>query len=247
MESTEALGAPFPPTANTKSVLDYWRNRSMPDQVTIDWLERIGLSPNLGKRNLDGLRFLGLIDEAGHTTDIARKVREAPDDEYLSVLEAVIRDAYSFVFSIRDPSIDTRSRIEDAFRKQEPSAQRSRMVAYFLGLCNLAGIPLKEAPPSRDSARNRVGAPRKSPQTKPAGSKVVFADRSAATKPSTHTSSSSLSELDDSGLLDPILAGLLKTVSRVETLDELDEWFQVFRATFALFSNLKRKTTPEGS
>jgi hypothetical protein len=109
---------------------------------------------------LQGLRYLGLINEAGYTTEVAERLRVSPAEEFPAVLEAVVRTAYAKIFALRDPSLDARPRIEDAFRTESPAAQRSRMVACFLGLCAFAGIPLKEAPPSRE-VRNRVGTPRK--------------------------------------------------------------------------------------
>lgn len=160
MDNTPQLGPPYGPPGNIRTVIETWRDRSMPEEVTKEWLERIGLSPNLATRNLHGLRFLGLINEGGYTTDVAERLRVAPAEEFPAVLEKIVRTAYAKIFALRDPAVDARSRIDDAFRHESPAAQRSRMVACFLGLCAFAGIPLKEAPPARE-VRNRVGAPRK--------------------------------------------------------------------------------------
>lgn len=190
----------------------------MPDQVTDDWLVKIGLSPNLTAKNRHALNFLGLIDEQGYTTDVARRIREATSDDYAKVLEEIVRKAFARVFAIRNPSEDSRKRIEDAFRKEEPSAQRGRMVAYFLGICALAGIPLKEPPRGNAAARSRVGVPRKKdevgnppPPPPPSQSKVTTPDS-----------------------YDPILTGLLNRVPEITTLGALDDWYQVFRAAFDL-------------
>jgi hypothetical protein len=165
MDTIEELGPPYGPPGNLETVIETWRDRSMPEQVTKEWLERIGLSPNLASRNLHGLRYLGLINEAGYTTEVAERLRVTPAEELPSMLEGVVRKAYAKIFAIRDPSVDARSRVDDAFRHETPSGQRSRMVACFLGLCAMAGIPLKEAPPARET-RNRVGQPRKKAETR---------------------------------------------------------------------------------
>lgn len=159
--SIVANGPPYGPPANLKTIIEFWRDRNMPEQITKDWLTRIGLSPNLTSQNLLALRYLDLIDENGNTTEAAERLRVARSDEYPSVLEGIVRKAYAKILEFADPSKDSKTRITDAFRQEQPSAQRSRMVTCFLGLCAMAGIPLKEAPPTRTESQNRVGKARK--------------------------------------------------------------------------------------
>jgi hypothetical protein len=236
VETAKRMGPPYGPVQNTKTVIEQWRDRSMPDQVGEDWLEKIGLSPNLAPKNLHGLRFLGLIDEQGYTTDVARRLREATSEEYAAVLEQIVRKAFAPVFAIRNPSEDSRLRIEDAFRKEEPSAQRKRMVAYFLGICALAGIPLKEPPRGSAAGKSRVGVPRKGPlPTNPP-------DTPPINPPATGTVKQPplFSTLHVPATYDLVLAGLLNRVPSIQTTAALDQWFSVFRAAFELIAPNKK-------
>jgi len=135
-----SLGPPYGPPANLDVIFRAWREHRMPASIGREWFEKIGLSPNLAPRNLHALRYLGLIDRADTPTALAERLRVAAGDDYPAVLEKIVRTAYASVFALRDPAIDPRSRLEDAFRHEKPSAQRARMVACFLGLCRQAAI-----------------------------------------------------------------------------------------------------------
>lgn len=232
---------PYGPAANLKTVFETWRDRSMPESVGKEWLERIGISPNLTAKNLHALRFLGLIDAEQYTTSVAQRLRTATSEEYPVVLEEILRRAYHRVFEIRNPSVDSRTRIDDAFRHEQPQAQRSRMVACFLGLCALAGIPLKEAPPVRDSPSRRGSA---SGSKKPRES-VAASDPAPPRFSEVRTVFQSPPPARASGAFNEILSGLLKAVEDLESVEELDEWFQVFRATFLFVRSRTDKAKSE--
>lgn len=237
-EESTGLGPPYGPVANLKTVFETWRDRSMPEQVEKDWLERIGISPHLTAKNLHALRFLGLIDQDGYTTSVAGRLRVASSEEYPAVLEEIIRKAYRFVFEIRDPAVDARNRIEDTFRKEMPQAQRSRMVALFLGLCQLALMPLREAPPTR-SPREGKQAPRK-----PRSMTVAASDNLAPLMERTaemRRPEMTVSTLRTTTGLDPILGQLINTLPQIDSADELDTWYTVFRSAFSLVCDLKAK------
>ncbi|GAC1428667.1 MAG: hypothetical protein NVSMB5_23320 [Candidatus Velthaea sp.] len=154
------LGPPYGPPSNLRTIFAAWRDRRMPLSIGREWFERIGLSGNLAPRNLHALRYLGLIDHADAPTPLAERLRVASADEYPAVLERVVRTAYGKVFAVRDPAIDSRARLDDAFRHEKPSAQRSRMVACFVGLCAQAGITLKASPAKVPVGPSRIGRPR---------------------------------------------------------------------------------------
>jgi len=238
------LGPPYGPVANLKTIFNTWRDRSMPEQVDKDWLERIGISPHLTAKNLHALRFLGLIDDLGFATPVAGRLRVASAEEYPSVLEEIIRKAYRFVFEIRDPAVDARNRIEDPFRKEMPQAQRSRMVALFLGLCQLALMPLKEAPPTR-APRDGKQAPRKPREMSAAAADNLqpLLERSSELR----RVDSAVSVLREAPGLDPILRQLINTLPQIDSADELDKWYTVFRSAFSLVCDLKAKAAVEAS
>jgi hypothetical protein len=214
----------------------------MPEIVSKDWLERMGVSSNLTAKALHALRYLGLIDDKGYTTEAAQRLRTATSEEYPSVLEEIIRKAYRKVFEVRNPSVDSRTRVDDAFRQEQPQAQRSRMVACFLGLCSLAGIPLKEAPPVRDLVARRsppASAGVKRPRESPVPQEPPPPEPRRATP--THQATAGLRF----PTVSPVLAGLLETVGGLETAEDLDEWFQVFRAAFVFVRNQASKNKSE--
>lgn len=147
------IGPPYGPPGNLKRIFAAWRERGLPDRISKEWLERIGLSGNLATRNLHALRYLRLIDDGARPSEIAQRLRIASAEAYPAILGAVVRTAYAEVWATRDPANDDRERLADAFRHLSPAAQRSRMVAFFLGLCAQAHLPLKDPPPSRDGVR----------------------------------------------------------------------------------------------
>jgi hypothetical protein len=243
-QESPGLGPPYGPVSNLRDIFDTWRDRSMPEQVNREWLERIGISSHLTAKNLHALRFLGLIDEEGYTTSVASRVRVASSEEYPSVLEEIVRKAYRFVFEIRNPTEDSRLRIEDAFRRVEPQAQRPRMVALFLGLCQLALIPLKEAPAGRlQRERGRSTAPRKSklsaPSPEPTPNSTETTVRIEVPRSRLRADTVVLHAFD------PILAGLLNALPEIQDEVELDNWYTVFKSAFALVRNLAAKNSTE--
>ncbi len=240
-DSKTTFSPPYGPVSNLKMIFDTWRDRSMPEKVDSEWLERVGLSPNLSPKNLHALRFLGLMDEEGYTTQVAHRLRGAAGEEYPSVLEEIVRKAYRPIFELRNPSQDSRTRLEDAFRNLEPQAQRSRMVACFLGLCSLALIPLKESPPVRETASRTV---RPRPATIRNPNERLVADR-ARIVPRFATLQAQAVPPISSALLDPVLRGLIDKLAEIEDTAELDSWFSVFKSAFAFVKNANQKMKNE--
>src|SRR6202035_5775260 len=100
--NNSTFSPPYGPPANLIAILNKWRDHSVPEQVTKEWLTKIGLSENLVTHNMRGLQFLGLVDDQGYPTEIASRVRTAPSDQYASVLEDIVRTAYKPLFSVLD-------------------------------------------------------------------------------------------------------------------------------------------------
>jgi hypothetical protein len=148
-------GPPYGPPANVRAIFRAWRDRGMPAVVTREWLERIGCSPNLATRNVHALRYLRLVDDDAQPTELAERLRVASADAYPAIVGAIVKTAYARIWAVCDPAVAGRRRIEDAFRLEQPAAQRARMVAFFLGLCAEAEILPRAAP---DRIANRVTA-----------------------------------------------------------------------------------------
>ena len=140
---TRALAENFAPYASAKSVLQVinrYRDRGLPEPLTPDALEQIGVTATMTSPTYRTLRFLGLVNDDGIKTDSFERLRRATSDEYPGVLEGVIRNAYADVFAIVDPAEDDEATVADAFRKYDPANQRRKMTSLFVGLCEESGI-----------------------------------------------------------------------------------------------------------
>lgn len=230
MNNSPGFSPPYGPSANTATVISKWRDHSIPEQITKEWMTKIGLSPNLFTLNLRALQFLGLVDESGYPTDAARRLRTAPSDEYHKVLEQIVRSAYKPIFEVVEPTTASRTQVDDAFRHEKPEAQRARMVAFFLGMCREAGITLQEAP---------VGGRPSKAQGKRVGRKTAPKEQAPVTDSSIITTPLALPPAPTRSL-DPALVGIVGKIGELETKADLDAWVEMFRAAF----NFVKKIQP---
>jgi hypothetical protein len=161
MQPPQRLGPPYGPPANLATIFAVWRDRGMPQVVERAWFERIGLSANLASRNLHALRYLRLIADDNQPTELAERLRSTEAGRFPATLAPIVRTAYARIWAVCDPTTETRGRIEDAFRSEQPAAQRARMVTCFIGLCMLADIPLRgdrPLPRARPARPSRLAA-----------------------------------------------------------------------------------------
>lgn len=163
--------APYAPAATVSHIIHHYRRRDVPDTLRVTDLIQIGVTQPLAPRCLTALTFLGLLDADGSTTEVFRALRMANDDEFAQVFHGVVHAAYKDIFDHVDPSEATLRAITNAFHPYSPGGQRSRMVSLFLGLCQEAGISVKEAPkqmPKRSggSSAPTAAAPASEPRRK---------------------------------------------------------------------------------
>ena len=131
---------PYAATGSVLIVIRRYREHGAPKGgINAEEITRVGVSSGNAGRTLSALKFLGLIENSKLTKkfDLLRK---ATSEEYPKVLGDIVRDAYSDIFAILDPSKANDIQITDAFRGKEPEKQRDRMVQLFIGLCQEAGI-----------------------------------------------------------------------------------------------------------
>lgn len=140
--------APYAPPQAVLAVLDFDRKRGLPTPVTVETVERVGVSAALAPRTAQALKVLDLIDEDGSPTPAMLGLRKASTEEYQQRLTEVLETAYGEVFRYVDPREDDVERVRDAFRHFTPVGMQDRMVTLFLGLCATAGI-IDEAPRGR--------------------------------------------------------------------------------------------------
>jgi hypothetical protein len=149
--------APYASAVNVLTAIRKLRERGWPDPLTAQDLVRMGNPEGSATRTFVALRFLGLIDGEGQTTERREALRRAPSEEYAEALSRVVREAYAPVFQYVDPATASVDNLNDAFRGYEPQAQRENMVNLFTALCREAGLmpggPLEVVNRSRDSAK----------------------------------------------------------------------------------------------
>jgi hypothetical protein len=149
-------------------VLRRFRDKGLATPFTLDVLVRAGVPESLGRRTLQSLQVLDLIDDKGTPTPTLNKIRLAPEKEYQSVVAEWIKSAYAEVFQFVDPSTDDAAAIRDAFRSYTPVGQQDRMVALFLALCAEAGLIAEskksEPKPSLRKPLSRTPVPAATPR-----------------------------------------------------------------------------------
>jgi hypothetical protein len=171
--------APYAPTKAVVTVLDRFRERGLPDPLTIANLEQIGIQASNAPRTLQALRFLGLVDEGGNRLPAFNGLRQAKTEEYPGQLAEIIRSAYLPIFTIVDPATDSDIAISDAFRGYEPASTREKMVSLFMGLCRAAGIVTERPARRPGTAPRRVSTPTKRAASKGAASAPPVPDQLA--------------------------------------------------------------------
>lgn len=160
MATQQERTAPYAPAKNVIDVIHRLRQRGLPQELSPQELTRIGIPDGNTNRTLQALRFLNIIDEEGHRTQVFERLGRASTEEYPGILAEIIREAYRDVFTIVDPASEDYIRINDAFRHFHPEAQRSRMIMLFMGLCREAGI-ISDS--SEEPQRRRTRAPTNKP------------------------------------------------------------------------------------
>ena len=140
--------APYAPTAAVVKVLETYRDTGLGGRaITTELVSKLSVGDSIAPRVVSTLQALDLISTDGQPTDALVAFKQAPSNEYRSVLAESLFAAYEPVFAITGRDLASKSvpEIEDAFRHFKPDSLRKRMVTLFVGLCAYAGI-VTEAP-----------------------------------------------------------------------------------------------------
>lgn len=158
MPVTANSSGPYASIAGISLILDHNRKRGFQKTVDSDVLRRIGISDSLIPRTLQSLQVLDLIGEDGSPADVLEGLRQSPETDYQQKLQEWLKGAYADVFEYTDPSVDSETKIRDAFRSYTPTGQQDRMTTLFIGLCVAAGLreeAKKERKPRSTTARKK--------------------------------------------------------------------------------------------
>ncbi len=215
--------APYAPIQSVVSVIDTFRNRGLGTPLTTDVLVRAGVPESLGRRTLQSLRLLELIDDEGNPTRQFQDLRQTRGgEEYKERLGEWLRDVYADVLQYTDPAVDPPERVAEAFRGFQPAGQRLRMAALMLGLFEMAGLV----------EGGRKSQPR-APRPKVSGSRGGSNTKSATKTGSAPTRRSQADAAISSsfGQLPPGLIGLLHEIPPAGTSwskERRDEFMRAF-------------------
>lgn len=135
----ETKFAPYAPPAAVLGVIRHYRQRDVPERITVTNLMQIGVTESLVPRTVAALRFLGLLREDNTTTDQFRAIRFANEEDYQEVIGHVLDAAYKDVIDHIDVATATDREINNAFIPYSPGGQRPRMITLFLALAREAG------------------------------------------------------------------------------------------------------------
>ncbi len=151
-------GAPYAPSTAIIEFINRNRNGGVPAPVTLQTLERLGISGSLRPRTMQSLKQLDFVDDSGELAREFANLRKLSTPEYLPALAELLRGAYADVFAIVDPSDATYENVQDAFRGFTPAGQITRMVSLFLSLLDHTG-EWQNLPSPRGGSQIATGEP----------------------------------------------------------------------------------------
>lgn len=157
MAVTAEQSAPYASSGVMLGLLERNREKGLPNPMTNEQLQRLGVSDSLLPRTMQALRTLDLIGEDGRHTGILENLRRAPEAEYQAQMAAWLMAAYEHALDVVDPATSDEVTIRDAFRHYSPISMQPRMVTLFISLFEAAGVrPLAglKATPKKASPAN---------------------------------------------------------------------------------------------
>jgi hypothetical protein len=170
--------APYPPIEALMAVIDGYRTKHPHTPFTIENIQPLGVAPSIAQRTHQGLRLLDLIDDDGEPTAAMDVLREATTAEFPARLAEIVRAAYAEVFAYKDPATDSPEDMAEIFRFYRPPSQHARMIRFFYGICERAGI-IESRPAIENSGKSSV---RRAPALK-GRPRTVRSDPPARTTP----------------------------------------------------------------
>ena len=218
MAVTSEQSAPYAPSSVILMLLERNRQKGLPNPVTAEALQRLGVSDSLVPRTLQAIKILDLVGEDGRHTEILDRLRRSPEAEYQREMAEWLKAAYEHAMDIIDPATSDEVSIRDAFRHYNPISMQPRMITLFTSLFEAAGVrstdrpkasPKKAPAPSATSRQQARPTPR-------GGSQRTAVNN---TTPPIMTG------------LHPALAGLLASLPNPEigwTQDSRDRWYAAF-------------------
>ncbi len=235
----ENNSAPYAPPENVLRVLDRVHRSGLRGKIDVDFLGQLGIGDGMVTRTLRALEFLGFTQagDEGAPTPLLEQYIVSGESDAQALLAEAIRKSYDAIFRAVDPISDDRAKVQTAFKVMKPQGQWARMTTLFLGLCQAAGIPVKDAPFSRPG-KDQATQPNRKARVR---TKLNAQPRQQAGPPAQAASNSIPVP---SRTIDPALVGIIGKVAELETLDDLEAWIAMFRAAFQFVKKIKKGNDP---
>lgn len=159
--------APYTTVLALTTVVDWFRDKGPTGPITTETVIRVGVPESLGRRTIQSLVLLDLIDEAGNPSEQFEAFHSIRgEEEYRTAFQEWVRATYADVLTYCDPAADPYDKIVESFRGYQPAGQRRAMASLFLGLWKHAGLL---APASGGQAKSSIASPRPSPARRDQG------------------------------------------------------------------------------
>ena len=134
--------APYTTVAALTTSIDWFHEKAPAGPITAETLIRAGVPESLGRRTIQSLVLLDLLDKEGRPTPQFEAFRNIHgEDEYRTAMQEWVRATYADILTYCDPAVDSLDKVVESFRGYEPAGQRRGMGALFIGLWRHAGLP----------------------------------------------------------------------------------------------------------
>ena len=160
-----------PAPGHVTKTLNHFRN-ALPSRIDASTLKKLGLAPKSETFIINLLRFLGLVDTNGISTETARKVFSQHDTSaFQSEFASIVKAAYKELFDLHGDNTWTleRSSLITFFRQANETSARvgTLQASTFLRLASMAGYGELHSPKSRsEKSPNRSNGPKSTKKKK---------------------------------------------------------------------------------
>jgi hypothetical protein len=222
-------------------LLERNRDRGLPNPLTAESLQRLGVSDSLVPRTLQAFKILDLIGEDGRHTDLLEQFRRAPEADYRPMMAEWLKAAYAHALDVIDPATADDVAIRDAFRHYNPISMQPRMITLFTALFEAAGV--RQSMPKAIAPRNPGPVRSASPRlviTRAMAERIT--GRATGERPAPPALAPSAPGLH------PALAGLLASLpssGQGWTQDARDRWYTAFGVVLDFAVPVRAAEPPE--
>lgn len=173
MTNAKKFNPPYIGIPTLQKSFDLFATRNF-SEISAKGLEQRGFSHSVSFQLIQGLKFLGILNEEGRTTDKA-KILSMQGSGRKEQLESMLRLAYSKLFNTV-PNAETlpKQELHDEFMAVYGLSGRlaSTAVPVFLWLCSLAGLKIAETVEIRERSAIHKEAPKSQVQSRKIAPKI---------------------------------------------------------------------------